>query len=306
MGEDVLERKSVLLDARTDLVTATVIATPVSPSFRRNDLAAWRRELVLSALSIVCAVALVQPDIMDGSSIIIMLALGAAAITSSIAGFAFSAIAGAMLFHLSDDTVRLVQLMIACSIANQFTAVWQMRNDLNLRELTKFLPAGAMGVCIGAILLLHADTKTFSQMVGGFLVGYGVFMLMRSQTICRVQHVGLDMAVAFFSGVTGGLVGFPGALLVPWLGLKGWDKQRQRGLFQPFILGMQVLALCVISLSPGDGGEINGFEISNFLFIPFSLLATSLGMRIYGQLSNNQFARAMNVLLLVSEMAYLL
>jgi uncharacterized membrane protein YfcA len=101
---------------------------------------------VLSALSIVCAVALVQPDIMDGSSIIIMLALGAAAITSSIAGFAFSATAGAMLFHLSDDTVRLVQLMIACSIANQFTAVWQMRNDLNLRELTKFLPAGTMGV----------------------------------------------------------------------------------------------------------------------------------------------------------------
>ena len=146
MGEDVLERKSVLLDARTDSVTSTVIATPVSPSLRRNDLAAWRRELVLSALSIVCAVALVQPDIMDGSSIIIMLALGAAAITSSIAGFAFSAIAGAMLFHLSDDTVRLVQLMIACSIANQFTAVWQMRNDLNLRELTKFLPAGTMGV----------------------------------------------------------------------------------------------------------------------------------------------------------------
>ena len=41
-----------------------------------------------------------------------------AALMSSIAGFAFSAICGAMLFRWAGDPVQTVQIMLACSIAN--------------------------------------------------------------------------------------------------------------------------------------------------------------------------------------------
>jgi uncharacterized membrane protein len=41
-----------------------------------------------------------------------MAAIFIAALTSSIAGFAFSAICGAMLFHLLDDPVHVVEIMM--------------------------------------------------------------------------------------------------------------------------------------------------------------------------------------------------
>jgi hypothetical protein len=52
-----------------------------------------------------------------------LLAIFAASTVSSIAGFAFSALCGAMLFHLMDSPVRVVQVMIVCSIAIQLLSV---------------------------------------------------------------------------------------------------------------------------------------------------------------------------------------
>jgi hypothetical protein len=55
-----------------------------------------------------------------------MAAVFVAALTSSIAGFAFSAICGAMLFHLLDDPVQVVEIMMICSIAGQALMVWSL------------------------------------------------------------------------------------------------------------------------------------------------------------------------------------
>ena len=59
-----------------------------------------------------------------------MAAVFVAALTSSIAGFAFSAICGAMLFHLLDDPVQVVEIMMICSIAGQALMVWSLRRDI--------------------------------------------------------------------------------------------------------------------------------------------------------------------------------
>jgi len=40
-----------------------------------------------------------------------------AALVASVAGFAFSVLCGAMLLHLMHEPVRMVQLMMVCSIA---------------------------------------------------------------------------------------------------------------------------------------------------------------------------------------------
>jgi hypothetical protein len=56
-------------------------------------------------------------------SLWVSLAILAASLVSSIAGFAFSAICGAMLFHLIDDPVRAVQIMMICSVGGQSLVV---------------------------------------------------------------------------------------------------------------------------------------------------------------------------------------
>jgi hypothetical protein len=45
-------------------------------------------------------------------------------------------------------------------------------------------------------------------------------------------------ALSGFVARNGGLAEFPGAFVTIWCGLNGWDKARQRGVYQPFILGM--------------------------------------------------------------------
>src|ERR1700710_1487298 len=63
----------------------------------------------------------------------IMAAIALASVVSSIAGFAFSAIAGAMLLHWMPDPVPAVQVMMVCSIANQAAMTWSLRRDVQGR-----------------------------------------------------------------------------------------------------------------------------------------------------------------------------
>jgi hypothetical protein len=61
------------------------------------------------------------------------------------------------------------------------------------------------------------------------------------------HHNGHDRAVAF-----------PGAFVTIWCGLKGWSKERQRALYQPFILLTQVAALLLIVLAhPATGDRLS-------------------------------------------------
>lgn len=238
--------------------------------------------------------------------IVVMLCLGVAALTSSIGGFAFSAIGGAILFHLSGDLIRMVQIMMICSVANQLSMVWRIRREIKLTDLKPFLLSGILGVGVGVELLLLVDHATFTQFIGGFLVLYSIYMIFQRKVLVRFQHRTIDFAVGFLSGAAGGVAGFPGAFVVPWAALKGWDKQRQRCLFQPFILIMQILALITISISARLQNSDVSFDVTNLFFVPFSLLCTSVGMRLYGALSDRQFKMAVNILLLISGIAYLI
>jgi hypothetical protein len=81
--------------------------------------------------------------------------------------------------------------------------------------------------------------------------------------------------------------------------MKGWDKARQRGVYQPFILVMQVLALLTIQWAvpvvPGPG-----LGALAWTFVPVALLGTCCGLAIFRCLSERQFAVAVNLLLIAS------
>ena len=81
-------------------------------------------------------------------------AVAVSSLLSSIAGFAFSAICGAIMFHFRQDAVGLVQIMLVCSIANQTMSVWLLRRDIRTRTVLPFLFGGLLGAPIGVWLLL--------------------------------------------------------------------------------------------------------------------------------------------------------
>jgi uncharacterized membrane protein YfcA len=231
---------------------------------------------------------------------IALMAILIASAAASIAGFAFSAMCGALLFHLMDSPVYAVQVMIVCSIAMQSFSVAALWQTIDWRALPVFLIGGVAGVPAGAWLLLHLSTGVYREVIGALLVAYGCYMLMRWPT--RTLRAGplADVGAGFLGGFTGGLAGFPGAFVTIWCGLKGWDKARQRGVYQPFILCMQPVGLIAIHLMRPASSTAPQLDWNVLAFVPAALLGTWFGLRIFRRLSDRQFQIAVNVLLVAA------
>lgn len=239
------------------------------------------------------------------STLWISLAVLAGSLVSSIAGFAFSAICGAMLFHLVDDPVRAVQIMMVCSVGGQSLMVWVLRRDIPWRALSVFLAGAAVGLPLGIFVLLHARPAVYAHAVGLLIVLYAVFMMVRRSATVRRQNALFDAAAGFLGGVTGGAAAFPGAFVTIWCGFKGWPKEKQRALYQPFILIVQLVAIAVMAL-PGVAPEGRpAFDFDGVVHLPAMLLGAAIGMAFFRRLSDRQFSLAVNLLLVVSGLSLL-
>jgi uncharacterized protein len=225
---------------------------------------------------------------------------------SSIAGFAFSALCGALLFHLTDSPVYAVQVMIVCSIAIQMLSVATLWRSIDWSSLRIFFAGGILGVPAGAYLLLHLQSAAYRDVIGALLIAYGGYLLLRRPA--RKLETGpiSDACAGFLGGLTGGLAGFPGASVTIWCGLKGWDKARQRGVYQPFILSMQPIALIVIALMRPTSASATQLDWRTLAFVPAALLGAWFGLRIFRRLSNRQFELAVSALLIMSGVGLIL
>jgi uncharacterized membrane protein YfcA len=237
---------------------------------------------------------------------IVLIAICAASTISSIAGFAFSALCGALLFHLMESPVYIVQVMIVCSIAIQLLGVAALWRSIDWRSLMIFLIGGIPGVPAGVYLLLHLHPGTYRHVIGGLLIAYGGYLLLRRPARSLRTGAVSDACAGFLGGVTGGLAGFPGASVTIWCGLKGWDKARQRGVYQPFILCMQPVTLLAIWLMRPAAANTMQLEWKTLAFVPAALLGAWLGLRIFRHLSDGQFRLAVNALLVLSGIGLML
>jgi uncharacterized membrane protein YfcA len=228
-----------------------------------------------------------------------LIAVFAAATISSIAGFAFPALCGALLFHLMDSPVYAVQVMIICSIAIQLLSVAALRRSIDWRGLPIFLIGGVPGVPVGVYLLLHLPTGAYRGIIGVLLIVYGGYLLLRWPARSLQTGPRADACAGFLGGLTGGLAGFPGAFVTIWCGLKGWDKARQRGVYQPFILCMQPVGLIAIYLMRPASASAAQLDWKTLAFVPAALLGAWFGLRIQ-RLSDRQFEVAVNALLILS------
>lgn len=235
-----------------------------------------------------------------------LLAVLLAATLASVAGFAFSAICSVMLLQIMNDPVQVVEAMIVCSIAIQSVSVAMLWRDIDWRRVMIFLAGGIVGLPIGVWLLLHLGHLWFKEAIGVLLIAYAALRLLRRPWVLESDSDLADTCIGFLGGITGGLAGFPGAAVTIWCGMKGWDKRRQRGIYQPFILVMQVTALVLISFMRSSSVASGvGLGLDPLQFVPVALIGTWFGLVIFRRLSDRSFALSVNLLLLVSGVGLL-
>ena len=224
-----------------------------------------------------------------------------AGIVASMAGFAFSAIAGALLAHVYAEPVEMVRVLLVSSITIQAYCCLMIAREVRWRELAPYLLGGLATAPAGVLLLLHAPSRLYGSALGVFLVCYGLYLLRKPVAINSSQSAARNAIVGALGGITGGLAAFPGAFPALWCSARALSKEQQRAICQPYILVMQIATLAVLEhVRPGDTGGLGEL----WMFVPVSLLAAAIGFAIFSRMSNAQF-RTLLLVVLVSSGAVL-
>jgi uncharacterized membrane protein YfcA len=225
------------------------------------------------------------------------------AFVSGLAGFAFSAVAGAILLHVLPP-LEAVPLMMACSIAVQATNLWALRKHIRWKESLILVVGGLLGVPIAVWLLQVADARIFKDAFGLAVACYAAYMLLRPGLSHRLQmSTGRNALIGFSGGFIGGLTAMPGAIPTIWCDIHGVPKTEQRGMVQPFIAAMQIFALVLMLIQKDLSRKVLiDFAVS----IPALLAGTALGIVAFRYVDDALFRRILLSILLVSGLLLVL
>jgi len=216
------------------------------------------------------------------------------AVLASVAGFAFSPLAGAFLFHVNPDAVVVVQILLVASIAQQIYCVWRLRTHIKVLEFLPYVIGSLTTLPLGIFLLLKSQASSFLPMLGLLLVAYGSFVAIRPAIeLSKSNHLSGRILAGALGGITGGLAAFPAAFVAVWCQAQGFDKERQRSIVQPFILVNQIVAIAILSVvSP-----VKTISFETIQYAAPAILGAYFGLCIFRRLNTNEFNRVVGAAL---------
>jgi uncharacterized membrane protein YfcA len=249
------------------------------------------------AVSIIANSLWLRPD--EGLGVLPIVTFASIFVGSLVAGltgFAFSAVAGALLLHWLTPAAA-VPLLLACSITTQLFSITSLWRAMQWKECLPLLLGGLPGIPIGAYQLQHVRPEAFAVGFGAFLMLYSAYMLWRPGTSMRGGGRLMALVVGFAGGAAAGAIAFPGAFPTIWCSLRALPKEVQRGIVQPFILFMQCAALLYFSKI----GILRAGTLATFVWgVPAVLGGTWIGIQLYRRIDDAMYRRVVLGFLLVS------
>lgn len=224
----------------------------------------------------------------------LLLTLGAlaAAVISGATGFGFALVATGLWSQALEPRLVTVLALVFTTFLNlaYLPVFWR---DIDLRRLAPFALGAAVGVPLGAFALSRLQAGPLRLGLGGLLLGYGFFMLLRRspqvlQMRPRAALAG-DVGVGFVGGFLGGAAGLSGFLPVLWCSLRGWDKNANRALVQSYILVANAFSLVWVQRLAGIDDRAQELLL---LGLPFVALGGWLGLKVFARLNTAAFNRA--------------
>ncbi len=218
------------------------------------------------------------------------------ALLSSIAGFAFSPIAGAFLFHIFNDALLVVQILLIASIAQQIYCIWRLRSLIGSLEFLPYLAGSLLTLPFGIFLLLKSEVTSYLPVLGFVLIAYGALTVLKPTINIRRNVFAGRFVVGALGGLTGGLAAFPAAFVTIWCQAQGFSKERQRAIIQPFILVNQLVAVGILSfLRPFGTASIEVIQ-----YMAPAILGAYFGLLLFGRLNTASFNRIVGALLFLA------
>lgn len=240
---------------------------------------------------------------MSSDFLLLLLGSFAGGFASGLSGFAFALIASATFLHVLPPTDSTTLVLLG-SIVAQFFTIWRLRYAVRLDRVAPFLIGGVLGVPFGTWALQHVSVARFRDIIGAFLIAYSGYSLWRG--VPRVLDWGgrwADGTVGVAGGFLGGLAGLSGSLPTIWCGFRGWPRDEQRAVYQPFVVLVQGLGLAALWAA----GGVTAATLWLFLkLLPAMLLGVWSGMALYARIDEQGFRRVVLLLLMASGLMLVL
>jgi uncharacterized protein len=220
-----------------------------------------------------------------------------ASFTSGLSGFAFGLVALGLWLHFIEPVVA-GPLVVLGSLTGQLITTIALRRSFRPDLAWPFILGGAFGIPFGVLLLKFADPGPLKRGFGIFLVVYVAYALLRPPLRPVLAGGRLaDGGVGMVGGVMGGIAGLSGAIPVLWCDLRGWGKEIGRGVYQPFNLVMQMLALTGMAVAGLLTEAVwNAFAVC----LPCLVAGTLIGLKLYARVDDRQFRMIILWLVLIS------
>src|SRR6516164_3407180 len=267
--------------ARPSTSTAASAFTEVSPATPRSG----RRSLRI------------RSNFLD--HLVAFVALGAVAggFVQGLSGFACGLTAMAI-WAWSIEPMLAGPLVAFGTLFGQLLSIRTVRSGLDARLIWPFVAGGILGVPLGVALLPHLDLLAFKLGVGLLLLVWCPAMLV-ARKIPRITGGGrlADGFVGWIGGIMCGIAGLNGPAPTLWTTLRGWERDRQRAVFQTFSLVTQTLTIAAYLAT----GIIEASTAWLFaVMVPAMLIPTLVGARLYRSFTDAGFRRIVLGLLALS------
>lgn len=240
---------------------------------------------------------------MEGSALIIFAAGAATAgFVSGLTGLGTALTALTFWLHVTTPQIA-VPMAAAVAVLSHCITLAFIHQGIVWKRIWPFLLGGMIGMPLGVVSLSIISADVAKAGLGLFLILYCSYGLsVKTPPVITWGGRQADGAVGLGGGFLGGLAGVSGPLPTIWAGLRGWPKNEQRGVYQPFNLA--ILASAVFGhFLYGRYHVLTGTEI--MVAAACTACGSLAGILTYRRTSDHNFRKAVLILLLIGGLVNL-
>lgn len=232
----------------------------------------------------------------DGTLALLVLGALLGGFVSGLAGFGGGPVVLVLWLLVIEPRVAVPLLMVS-AVAHQLLTMHLVWKSISLKRLVPMAAGGLAATPVGALLLGVLSPAAVRTTAGTFLIVYTLTRLtyIRDLTL-DVRSSWADAAAGAVAGVMNGLAGLPGPISTLWCGLRGWTKNEQRAVFQPFNFLMVLTGIVTFGSSGFVTSEVLRYAI---WCAPALVLGVAAGTPLYLRLSDRQFQKLVLLLMLL-------
>ncbi len=240
---------------------------------------------------------------MEGSDLLIFaIGAGAAGYIGGLTGLGAALIALAFWLHVMPPQVA-VPMAALIGVTSHVITLGFIRHGVRMARLWPFIAGGLIGLPMGIAALSYLNVDVAKGGLGILLILYcGYGLAVKTPPIIQGGGRRADGLIGFLGGFFGGVASMSGPVPTIWTGLRGWSKDEQRGVFQPFNLVILGIALVGHSFY-GRFDSLAGYSI--LLAMGCGVLGALLGIYAYRHTSDRNFRRLVLILLLIGGLSHL-